>query len=128
MSGIEITSPTELSELVAGQQYKITWTSFGPISNVLIKLYEGEKCVEVITPSTENDGSYEWIVGFYERGKVYRICIEDANNLIVNDYTKQFKITAAPIPGYDLLVIFSVICITSIILFKRQKRIKLNRF
>ncbi len=120
-SGFVVTNPTKSSELNSGQQYTITWTSYGPIREVVIKLYRGEKPVEIITPSTENDGSFEWTVGAYETGQVYRIYIQDVNNFIVNTMTKFFVIKATVIPGYDLLFIIGLICLATLFLIKRSK-------
>jgi parallel beta-helix repeat protein len=119
---LTITSPLEGSELTAGLQFTITWTLTNTISDVMIALYNGNDIVETITTSTENDGSYEWTLGFYEPGPIYRIYIQEVNNEMVRAYSEYFEITAA-VPGYNLFILISAICLVSTILFKKLRKL-----
>jgi len=75
---ITVTSPNggEIWEL--GSTHDITWTSTGEIGNVVIKLYrDGSFYLDiVVTPGTENDGSYTWdIPSSWAESSAYKIRI-----------------------------------------------------
>ena len=77
---ITVTSPTSSDNWREYNSYSITWTSLGPISQVIIQLYKGDTFVEDITfLYTANDGDYSFYVYSSENydGTDYRIKITD---------------------------------------------------
>jgi hypothetical protein len=60
---ITVTSPNGGENWNVGSTHDITWTSQGTVGNVRIEYsFNGGNNWAIITPSTENDGSYNWNV------------------------------------------------------------------
>jgi hypothetical protein len=60
---ITVTSPNGGETLTAGVTHDITWTSTGPIADVIIEYStDNGSSWETIEISTANDGSYNWVV------------------------------------------------------------------
>ena len=92
---ITVTSPTSSGNWQDYNTYTITWTSLGPISQVIIQLYKGAIFVEDITfLYTDNDGDYSFYVYSSENyeGTDYRIKITDYDDANVYDYSDYFSI------------------------------------
>ena len=101
----------------------IKWTSTGSISNVIIELYNINAFVMEITPSTPNDGEYNWaILSGLDGSELYQIKISDISDPSVYDFSDYFEIMRPPsgIPGYNLYILIGIICVISVILVKRR--------
>jgi hypothetical protein len=60
---LTIRQPTQASTLIVGESSSILWNTLSIVSNVKISLSrDGGKSFEIITPSTDNDGSFMWEV------------------------------------------------------------------
>jgi hypothetical protein len=60
---LTVTSPNGGENWNVGSTHDITWTSHGTVGNVRIEYsFNGGNNWAIITPSTENDGSYNWNV------------------------------------------------------------------
>ncbi len=112
-ASITISKPAANSIINAGEVYTITWDSVGYVNDVSIELYKDSRFIEYISSSTENDGLYEWSVGFYETGADYSIQIRDKEDSAVFDSSQAFKIDN---PHMPIIIIGSVIGTTIIII------------
>ena len=122
---ITVTSPTSSDNWREYNSYSITWTSLGPISQVIIQLYKGDTFVEDITfLYTANDGDYSFYVYSSENydGTDYRIKITDYDDANVYDYSDYFSIYKGIlpiIPSYSTFLIIAIIGIFTVILTKK---------
>lgn len=122
---ITVTSPTSSDNWHDYNSYSITWTSLGPISQVIIQLYKGATFVEGITYLyTDNDGDYSFYVYSSENydGTDYRIKITDYDDANVYDYSDYFSIhegTFPIIPSFSTFLIITIIGIFTVILTKK---------
>ena len=132
---ITVTSPTSSDNWQDYNTYSITWTSVGPISQVIIQLYKGATFVEDITfLYTDNDGDYSFYVYSSENydSTDYRIKITDYDDANVYDYSDYFTIhtdvlpVIPIIPSYNTFLIIAIIGTSTIILTKKIAN-KINR-
>ncbi len=125
---ITVISPDSSSSWETGNSQSITWTSTGTIANVKIELYNNDLLIMEITPSTPNDGEYNWIVpSELEDSDQYQIKIIDVSNPSTNDFSDYFEIKTPPsgtvaISGYSIFVFISLIVIISLVMLRRRKK------
>jgi uncharacterized delta-60 repeat protein len=123
---LTVISPTSTSTWQMNNNYTITWTSTGSISNLLIELYENDVFVMEIVATTSNDGDFSWAIpSSLENSTLYQIKISDTVNPAINDYSEYFEIKkkdSALIPGYDLGLLIGVIGLISAIIIKVQSK------
>jgi len=96
--GVELTSPNGGEHWIAGQINSITWSSTGGGSTYMkIDLYKGGSYLSSITPSTSNDGSFEWTVPADQAiASDYKIRIESTTYAtIADDSDSGFTITGS---------------------------------
>ena len=135
---ITVTSPASSDNWQDYNTYSITWTSVGPISQVIIQLYKGATFVEDITfLYTDNDGDYSFYVSSSKNynGTDYRIKITDYDDANLYDYSDYFTIhtdvlPVIPIipiiPSYSTFLIIAIIGTFIVILTKKITN-KINR-
>jgi hypothetical protein len=100
-AGITVISPNGGENLVSGSTYEITWTSTGSIPRVFIELTtDNRNTWFTVVPSTENDGSYEWIVpNTPSTGCQVRISQAEVDNKSITDASDAvFSIIFSPSP------------------------------
>ncbi len=122
---ITVVVPDSSSSWIFENTYDISWTSTGPIANVKIELYASLILVMVITASTSNDGLYSWLVpNTLVNSTEYIIRISDVLYPIIYDDSDTFTISgpSSAIPGYDLLILSSLLVGVSIYLIIRKRK------
>jgi|GEM_PF-1429530 len=79
---ITVTSPNGGEVIETGFSHNITWTTSGPIGNLSIQYStNGGSSWATIVESTENDGSFNWIVpGEDSQNCLVRIAVKDKDN------------------------------------------------
>jgi len=78
---ITVTSPNGGEEWEQGSSHDITWTSYNFTDNVKIELEMIDRHREILVPSTENDGSWQWdIPEDQPEDDWYVIIISNAND------------------------------------------------
>ncbi|MFX1279746.1 MAG: Ser-Thr-rich GPI-anchored membrane family protein, partial [Promethearchaeota archaeon] len=123
---ITITTPDSSSSWETDTSQLILWTSTGPISNVLIELYNNDLFVIQITASTLNDGIYNWTIpSDLLNSDQYQIKITNTLDSTVYDFSDYFEIKRTPtappaILGYNFYILIGVIGIISTILVKKR--------
>ena len=129
IDSLTVLAPNSTSIWEKGTSKSIIWTSKGSISNVKIDLYKGGVFIIEIVATTPNDGEYTWdIPKDLEEGIDYQIRISDVLNPVTYDTSPYFVITPhkeegpPPIPGYNLFILISIICIVSIVLLRIRKK------
>jgi hypothetical protein len=129
IDSLTVLAPNSTSIWEKGTSKSIIWTSTGSISNVKIDLYKGGVFIIEIVATTPNDGEYTWdIPKDLEEGIDYQIRISDVLNPVTYDTSPYFVITPhkeegpPPIPGYNLFILISIICIVSIVLLRIRKK------
>lgn len=125
---ITVISPDSSSSWETDNSQSITWTSTGTIANVKIELYNNDLLIMEITPSTPNDGEYNWTVpSELEDSDQYQIKIIDVSNPSTNDFSDYFEIKTPPsgtvaISGYSIFVFIPLIVIISLVMLRRRKK------
>ncbi|MHC4110352.1 MAG: Ser-Thr-rich GPI-anchored membrane family protein, partial [Planctomycetota bacterium] len=91
---ITVTSPTDGSNWNTGALYPIMWNSSNnPGSSVKIELYKGSSLIQTITSSTNDDGSYSWVIPTsLAADNDYRIKITATLDSSCYDYSSYFGI------------------------------------
>ena len=90
---ITITNPDASSSWETDTSEYINWTSTGPISNVMIELYNNDVFVMEITPNTVNDGEYFWTIpSGLDGSDHYQIKITDVSDPTIYDFSEYFEI------------------------------------
>ena len=124
---LTITNPLSSSLWEKGTSQYINWTSTGPISSVLIELYNDGVFVIEIIPSTPNDGEFFWMIpSSLSDSNKYQIKITDASNSSLYDFSDYFEIREPSsngqpvIPGYNLFIILGVIGLSSPLFVKKR--------
>jgi len=125
IDSLTVTTPDSLTAWEMGTSQDITWTSIGSIADVKIELYKDGVFEMEIVASTANDGSYNWgIPTDLEDGIDYQIRISDVLNPATYDESPNFAITSADIPfeipSYNLYIVIAIMCVVSVILFKKR--------
>jgi len=125
IDSLTVTTPDSLTVWETETTQSITWTSTGTISDVKIELYKGGVFEMEIVASTANDGTYNWgIPTDLEDGIDYQIRISDVLNPATYDESPNFAMTSADIPdeipGYNLYFVIGIMCVVSVILFKKR--------
>jgi hypothetical protein len=95
---ITVVAPNGGESWIAGRTYVITWTSTGGgLAYVKIDLYRGGSYLSTLTPSTANDGSYDWgIPSNTVIAADYRVRIESAAySTIADDSNGLFSVTGS---------------------------------
>jgi V8-like Glu-specific endopeptidase len=129
---IIVTTPDNSSLWLAGLAQDIYWNSVGNIASVRIDLYKNGTFLAIITPSTPNDGAFNWAVSFIlESSDLYQIRISDAEYPGTFDDSEYFEIysltSATPgIPGYSLILLLLSSAGISIILLRKKPILKIN--
>jgi subtilisin family serine protease len=93
-SPLTITSPNGGESLMVDTIHEITWTSTGEIETVMIE-YSADNGFTwiVITPSTPNEGSYEWTVPDNPSDNCWvRIRVDDDDNSPLDTSDAEFSI------------------------------------
>ncbi len=87
---ISVTSPTSTSVWARGSSQTINWTQAGPQNPyVKISLWRNGTKIKDIILSTENDGSYDWVVpSNLTKGAGYSIRVRTVDNLVKDDSDK----------------------------------------
>ena len=94
---IQVTRPNGGETLVHGQVEQITWNSSGSVGNVKISINRVGGNLHVITPSTENDGSFSWTVPAYPISDDYTIRIESIEfGSVYDESDALFSISNTP--------------------------------
>ena len=124
---ITITNPDSSSSWETDTSEYINWTSTGPISNVMIELYNNDILVMVITANTVNDGTFNWTISSeLVDPDQYQIKITDVSDPTIYDFSDYFEITSPAsteppeIPGYNLYILIGIISVISVILVKKR--------
>lgn len=95
-NAITVTAPNGGEEWVAGSTQTITWSQTGTVGDsVKIELVRASAVCATISPGTDNEGTYEWIVArceSYETG--YAIRITDLTVGASDESNETFSITA----------------------------------
>lgn len=92
---IKVNYPNGRETWVRGNTYTINWSSKGNLGpDVRIQLLKNKTVVEVVTSSTPNDGSYDWIVPSNRTaGNDYKIRVTSRSNSAYKDASnKNFTI------------------------------------
>ncbi len=91
---LSLTSPIGGEVWTAGLTCSINWTSTGGgLTYVEIDLYKGGSFLSTITPSTTNDGTYEWTVpSNLAAGSNYSIRIDSTTYSTIANDSGQFSI------------------------------------
>lgn len=122
---ITVTNPVNYTYWEPGSTQVITWTSTGNISDVDIDIYKGNTSKYSI-PGEPNIGNYVWTINeTIELGLDWGIKISNSDNSSEYGWSDYFAIVVSygdPIPGYNLFIIISVICLVSMLY--TRKRIK----
>ena len=94
---ITVTRPNSADNWTEGTTHDILWTYQGGGNYVKIELYRVTYLC-TISYSTENDGSYSWVVDPCggPTATNYQIKITDTSNSACFDYSEQFTITRVP--------------------------------
>jgi hypothetical protein len=121
IDSITVTNPDSTSSWQTETTQSITWTSTGTISDVKIELYKGGVFEMEIVATTTNDGTYNWAIPIdLEDGIDYKIKISDVSNLATYGESSNFVINSFEIPGYNLYIVMGIMCVVSVILFKKR--------
>ncbi len=97
---ISIISPSATTTWQIGSLESIEWISNGTFSMVEISLYKNDVFNRTIISSTENNGSYPWLIpGDLMGSSDYSI---EINSTTVSDLSMQFTISPPPV---DIIVI-----------------------
>ena len=135
---ITVTVPNGASHYAQGSEYLIKWDSYGPVGNVLIRLYENVDhedyiygiitYVLTIINSVENSGSFSWTVPEdLPDGDKYFITVDSIVDYACGDDSNYFTISpivSNSIPGYELTIITIFVLIAVISLsFKNRPKI-----
>lgn len=139
--GITITVPNQESLCAQGSEFQIKWTSYGPVGNVMIRLYENvdhedyiygiDTYVLIIINSTENDGSFSWSVPEdLPDSTRYFIAIDSIIDYACYDDSQYFTIGPIPsglseIPGFELTII-SILGLIAVISLSLKLRTKIT--
>ncbi|OLS16363.1 MAG: hypothetical protein RBG13Loki_0051 [Promethearchaeota archaeon CR_4] len=110
--------------------HAITWTSSGPITNVIIELYKGAVLNATIAAITENDGNYIRTIETWDNfnGTDYRIKITDHDNPGVYAWSDYFVITVSPpqpptgIGGYDIGLLLTALTLCALVVQRGVKK------
>jgi hypothetical protein len=99
LSSITVTSPNGEEVWQAGTNREIRWTYTNPGLNVKIELLKGE-IPSVINSSTQNDGSYDWIIPSAQApGNDYKVRVTSTTNSAYTDSSNNnFTINDTGIP------------------------------
>jgi hypothetical protein len=91
---ITVTSPTGSSNWETGTLHPIMWNSSNnPGSSVKIELYKGSSLIQTIISSTNDDGSYSWVIPTsLADDSDYRIKITATLDSSCYDYSSYFDI------------------------------------
>lgn len=88
---IYITYPDKSTEWETGKKYTITWYTNDYLDNVSLTLFPGDGTPTIIARSTENDGSFDYLVPKeLETGDAYVILLKKDNS--INHLSDQFAI------------------------------------
>ncbi|QEE14507.1 SBBP repeat-containing protein [Promethearchaeum syntrophicum] len=127
---LTVTNPTSSSTWQINNNYTITWTSIGSISNVIIELYENDVFVMEIAATASNNGYFSWAIpSSLENSTLYQIKISDSVNPAIYDYSNYFEIIkkdSVLISGYNLVLLIGVIGLISAIIIKKQNKSIVN--
>ena len=95
---ISVYNPDSSSTWVKNSSYYIHWISGGTILNVKIELYNNDLFEMEISPSTADDGTYNWTIPYsLADSDQYQIKITDTSDPAVFDFSDYFEITTATI-------------------------------
>ncbi|KKM67041.1 hypothetical protein LCGC14_1475140 [marine sediment metagenome] len=123
---ISVTNPIGTSIWNTGASEYINWTSRGTITSVKIELFLGGAFELEISPTTDNDGVYLWVLpSNLTISSEYSIKITDASTSVTYDFSVNFEIRSPPssaIPGYDLLILSGLLVSVSIYLIIRKRK------
>jgi hypothetical protein len=92
IGGIYVKSPNGGEIWSRGTSHTISWTYYGnPGPNVKIELWKGSSLYKVITSSTPNDGSYNWLIpSSYQTGTNYKVRIYSTTNPAYRDVSNNY--------------------------------------
>ncbi|MHA2231106.1 MAG: matrixin family metalloprotease [Candidatus Hodarchaeales archaeon] len=96
---ITLSSPSGGSWWELGETLAIIWDSEYTSGDVKIELYKGSSLDRIITPSTSDNGVYDWPIpddGSLTGDCDYRIKITDISSSSCNDYSAYFCIATPP--------------------------------
>ncbi|MHA2055777.1 MAG: Ser-Thr-rich GPI-anchored membrane family protein, partial [Candidatus Hodarchaeales archaeon] len=114
---LTVTNPSSSSSWKPGSTQIITWSSTGNIIDVDIDIYKGN-VLKYYVSDVSNLGLYSWTIDEnIELGTDWRIKISNSGDSSENDWSDYFAISSAqadPIPGYDVIIIISTLCLLSI--------------
>jgi hypothetical protein len=105
---ISISSPVWDTSWEAGTTQAITWDSYGAGDEVSIELLKWGTLITTLTPSTPNDGVFEWAIpariSLEDPGDFYQIRVSSLSNLSLTAYTSySFEVRSSTSP---FLVVF----------------------
>jgi len=128
---ITVINPDSSSSWEILTSQSITWTSRGTIGNVKIELYNNDIFVMEITPSTPNDGEFNWTVATeLLSSDQYQIKIIDLSDPSTYDFSDYFEIKQ-PVSGefpFALIITISAVsggsiaAVVILYLLRRRKR------
>jgi hypothetical protein len=125
---IRITNPTSSSSWEIGIWYNIEWRTTGNITAVNIEWYKGNTFKDDLT-NYANDGNQDYLLWYigddFEPGTDWRIKVSNYDNTSQYDWSEYFEIRSPatpPIPGYNNLVIISLLITFTAVVFKRIKK------
>ena len=88
---ITVTSPNGGEHWELGSNHTITWSSSNAGSNVKIELYKGSSFYKTIISSTNNDGSYNWLIPlYYDDYDSYKIKITCTSDAEIYDFSDDY--------------------------------------
>ncbi|MFW9880336.1 MAG: Ser-Thr-rich GPI-anchored membrane family protein, partial [Candidatus Thorarchaeota archaeon] len=129
---ITVTTPEGTDSWETGSTHSITWTSTGSIANVKIELYKGGVLEREIVASTDNDGSFDWVIPTdIIDGTDYQIRISDVSDSATYDDSDNFTLTTVGkgdggpgIPGYNLFFLLGILITISILSIRNSLKKK----
>ncbi len=140
--GVTITVPNGQSFYAQGSECLIEWNSYGPVGNVMIRLFENvdhedyiygiDTYVLTIIDNTENDGSFTWSVPEnLPDGSQYFIAVDSIIDYACYDESQYFTIGPVPpglseIPGYELTII-SILVLLAVFSLSLKIRTKITK-
>ena len=136
ISSINVISPVTSNSWETGTTNSITWTSAGTITDVKIELFKSGILELEIISSTPNDGEFSWVIpSELDNSTQYQVKITDVSNSHINDYSDYFEIYTTPstseqpvIPGYDLMILISILIACGIVIFLLSKKERASEF
>jgi hypothetical protein len=95
---ITVTNPNGGEDWELGSTNDITWSSSFVSGDVKIELFQGGIAYQIIEGSTDNNGSYSWIIpSDYDADNDYRVRISSVSDASVNDESDDdFSLSSPP--------------------------------